>query len=267
MRTAVPGGGAQIIEPSEFDFSVLNGLSSEFFADTNPSSAEWSCGRFTYQNGQRVAIWDRGQESLGFIAQHNSFDRLPTSTEKKICLTFTAGYDDGTMDTVLNTLKAKNVKAIFFLTGGFIWTSSGRFVPRIVNEGHIIGSHGDRHIKLPFESRETFVNEMNNFKRRLDAKLGYSYNLVYFRPPSGSTSKRDIVLAEYLGYKTVFWTFAYMDYDASKEPSIEQGKEILKTALFPGCILYLHSTSELTTANLGWFIDYARSQGYEFVLP
>ena len=267
MRTAVPGGGAQIIEPDEFDFSVLNGLSSEFFADTNPNTREWSCGRFVYKNGQTVAIWDRGQESLGFIRQHHSFDRLPTTTEKKICLTFTSGYDAGTMDKVLNTLKEKNVKAIFFLTGECVWSSAGRFVPRIVSDGHIIGSHGDRHIKLPFETRETFVREMNNFKRRLDAKLGYSYNLVYFRAPSGSTSKRDVVLAEYLGYKTVFWTFAYMDYDASREPSREEGKEILKGAVFPGCILYLHTTSELTTANLPWFIDYARSQGFEFVLP
>ena len=86
----------------------------------------------------------------------------------------------------------------------------------------------------------------------------------YFRPPEGRYSEKVLRMARELGYKTVFWSFAYADWDNEAQPPRDASLRKIKENLHPGIILLLHPTSETNVQLLRELIRDMKAEGYRF---
>lgn len=181
--------------------------------------------------------------------------------EKVIYLTFDEGYENGYTPAILDTLKEKNVKAVFFCTMDFV-KSEPDLVRRIIDEGHVLGSHSVSHKSMPKLSVEEQKKEIMELHTYVQENFGYTMYL--FRPPMGEFSEQSLAVTADLGYTSVLWSFAHLDYDVNNQPSKEEAYNTMVERLSKGAIYLLHAVSSANTEALGDFIDKAREEGYEF---
>ena len=196
-----------------------------------------------------------------FINDYNTI-YLGNKDEKKLYLTFDAGYDNGYHNAILDTLKEKNVPAAFFLDGNFLKTNPD-IVKRMADEGHLVCNHSLKHPDMTkltdFESYKKQITEWES----LVEQIGITPQ-KYFRFPSGRFSKRALEYNEQLGLTNVFWSFAYYDWDTESQPDATAACEKIYSRIHNGAVILLHSTSKTNSEILGTVIDKLRADGYEF---
>ena len=180
-----------------------------------------------------------------------------------IYLTFDEGYENGYTSAILDVLKEKNVPAVFFVTGDYV-EASPELVERMIEEGHAVGNHTLTHPSMPLLSEEEMASEINELDSLVEEQFGYQMNL--FRPPKGEFSEESLAVTQAQGYQSVFWSFAYADWDTNDQPNPEEAVKTLTERLHPGGIYLLHAVSSTNAEILGEFIDNARAAGYEFAL-
>ena len=86
----------------------------------------------------------------------------------------------------------------------------------------------------------------------------------FYRPPQGVYSEENLKMAQELGYRTVFWSLAYVDWYQDDQPTPEQAFEKLLPRIHPGAIVLLHSTSATNAAILDELIGKWQEMGYSF---
>lgn len=198
--------------------------------------------------------------AIDFNSQYGQFDAYALSEDKNtIILTFDQGYENGYTKPILDTLKEKNVKAIFFLTGDYAIKET-ELVQRMIDEGHIIGNHGMTHASMPDLSIEECKAEIMELHDYVLEK--YNYEMQYLRPPCGEFSEVSLAAAQDLGYKTLMWSFAYVDWKVDNQPNASEALEKLTGAAHGGGIYLLHSVSKTNSEVLGDVIDSLRAKGY-----
>ena len=183
--------------------------------------------------------------------------------EKKIALTFDEGYENGFTPAILDTLKEKGVKAIFFVTYDFA-RDNPKLIDRMIEEGHTVGNHSYHHYsmdELDIETAKEEINFLHNYIRE-----NHNYTMSYFRFPKGEFSEQSLKIANDLGYKCVFWSYAYEDWNTEKQPEENKAFTDICEATHPGEILLLHAVSKTNSDILGKVIDDIRQQGYEFTV-
>lgn len=181
--------------------------------------------------------------------------------DKKICLTFDEGYENGYTPQILDTLKQKKVKAIFFVTYDFA-SQNPDLIKRMIDEGHIVGNHSYRHYSMDEVSDEVAKEEVTYLHNYIKEK--FNYTMSYFRFPKGEFSERSLQIVKDLGYKSVFWSFAYADWDPDNQTEETQAFTHICESTHPGAILLLHAVSKTNTNILGKVIDDIQKQGYTF---
>ena len=181
--------------------------------------------------------------------------------DKTICLTFDEGYENGYTAQILDTLKEKQVSAVFFCTLDYI-DGNPELVQRMIDEGHVVANHSASHASTPTLTAEEVAQEIQEVHQVVQEEFGYTMTL--FRNPEGSFCERDLAIAQALGYESVFWSFAYVDWVVDDQPDPAESLTRLVEAVHPGAIYLLHPVSSTNAAILGDFIDQARAQGYEF---
>lgn len=186
---------------------------------------------------------------------------MGNSESKKIYLTFDMGYEAGYTEKILEVLKQNDVKATFFITAHYVNTQPD-LVQRMIDEGHIIGNHTVNHKSMPDCSLATIKTEMMDLHSAMYEKFGYE--MKYMRPPKGEYSERTVAYTNTLGYTTVMWSFAYDDWDESKQGREEYGKQKILNNLHNGEIMLLHATSKDNANILDEVIKEIKNQGYEF---
>ncbi len=188
---------------------------------------------------------------------------MGNSEEKKIWLTFDAGYENGYTAKILDVLKEKKVTATFFLVGHYLKTEP-ELVKRMVAEGHTVGNHTATH---PDMSKLTGTTAL---KAELEPMETLYYEITgqelprYYRPPQGKFSVNNLESAKELGYTTVFWSLAYVDWNVNSQPSPQSAIEKLNSRIHNGAVVLLHSTSATNADILASLIDGWRAMGYEF---
>lgn len=218
-----------------------------------------------YGQGREVDENNRPTGAIAFNDEFGCYDcRAILDDDKKICLTFDQGYENGYTASILDTLKDKDVKAVFFLTGDYAERNK-ELVRRMIDEGHIIGNHGMKHASLPSLSQEEAEKEIMSLHEYVRDK--YGYEMQYFRPPCGEYSEQAMALCRKLGYKTLLWSFAYQDWDVNDQPDPSAAFERVSTAAHGGGIYLLHSVSATNAEILPRVIDSLREQGFELSLP
>lgn len=213
-----------------------------------------------YGQGTAVDSENRPVDAAEFNNRYGDLDACALSEEKnRIILTFDQGYENGYTAKILDTLKEKNVSAIFFLTGDYAKKETA-LVKRMIDEGHILGNHGMTHASLPTLSNDAAKEEimsLHNFVRDT-----YGYEMQYFRCPCGEYSESALKTAQDCGYKTLFWSFAYVDWKTDSQPAPSEGLEKLTESAHSGEILLLHSVSSTNAEILGEVIDNFRAKGF-----
>lgn len=203
-----------------------------------------------------------GNASSDFLKQYDAY-YIGNSNEKKIYLTFDAGFENGYTPTILDILKKNNVKATFFLVGNYIKTSPD-LVKRMVDEGHIVGNHTFSHPDMSkIANIDSFKKELLKLEEIFKETTGNDMSTKYYRPPQGKYNEENLKQAHELGYKTIFWSLAYVDWITDKQPTKEHAFEKL-SRIHPGAIVLLHSTSKTNSEILDELINKWKSNGYIF---
>lgn len=184
------------------------------------------------------------------------------SPDKSIYLTFDLGYEAGYTESILDTLLENNVKATFFVTGGYI-TREPELVIRMKEEGHLVGNHTTKHLSSPDLSEEELIEEIQGTATLMAEETGYEMDL-FFRPPMGEYSERTLYITRAQGYRTIFWGFAYADWDRENQPGKEAAYEKIMKHHYDGSILLLHGISESNTEALEDVIVDLKAEGYRF---
>ena len=213
-----------------------------------------------YGQGTATDEKNRPVDAVQFNSRYGDLDAFALSEdEKRIIITFDQGYENGYTAKILDTLKEKDVQAIFFLTGPYAKTESA-LVQRMIDEGHVLGNHGMTHASLPTLSDENAKEEIMSLHNYV--MNNYGYQMQYFRCPCGEYSEKALETAQQCGYKTLFWSSAYVDWKTDQQPSPQEGLKKLTEAAHGGEILLLHSVSSTNAEILGELIDSFRAQGY-----
>ncbi|NLP49069.1 MAG: polysaccharide deacetylase family protein [Clostridiales bacterium] len=202
--------------------------------------------------------------SLNNQKYFNRFNALAIDTKTKakvLYLTFDCGYENGYTGKILDTLKAKQVPAAFFCTLPYIKQQTN-LTTRMIKEGHIVGNHSDTHPVFPKISRAEMAGEVQRYDNYL--RSNYGYTAPYFRFPEGAYSESALDLVQSMGFKSVFWSVAYADWDTNNQKGAQYTFDTVTGRLHPGAVILLHAVSSDNTAALGDIIDWARAQGYEF---
>lgn len=179
--------------------------------------------------------------------------------KSRILLTFDQGYENGFTATILDTLAEKNVKAVFFLTGDYAKREK-ELVRRMLDEGHSIGNHSMTHPNFSGLTAEKMKQEIMALHDFVADE--YGYEMQYFRFPCGDYSDEALGVVSDCGYKTLFWSFAYVDWLTDSQPSVAEGLDKTISSAHGGAIYLLHSVSETNSRILGEIIDSLRGKGY-----
>lgn len=183
-----------------------------------------------------------------------------SSDEKNIFLTFDEGYENGYTSLILDTLREKDVKAAFFVTGDYVKRNPD-LILRMMKEGHIVGNHTANHPSLPdIKDTKELLSELSDLDR-LICNLGGG-KCTYLRPPRGEYSERTLAITRDNGYINVFWSQAYVDWNNDVDKTTAFSK--ITNDLHDGCVLLLHAVCKGNAEALGDVIDYARKEGYTF---
>lgn len=183
--------------------------------------------------------------------------------KKEITLTFDCGYEyENLTESILDTLKEKGVHAVFFVTMDYVEDNAGK-VRRMIDEGHTVGNHSTTHPDFSQCSSEEIEDEI--FTLHDYVKENFGYDMEYIRFPEGSFSERALAVTQALGYRPVFWSFAYADWDTSNQKSPEEALAAVTAGMHRGAVPLLHAVSKTNSEILGEYIDTMRSEGYTFI--
>lgn len=229
------------------DFLAIGKLSNE--------PVKWGPGTIQDELGRSTAC-------TGLQEQYGKYNAcfIGPEHEKTIALTFDQGYENGYTAPILDTLKEKGVRAVFFLTGHYV-RSQPELVQRMIDEGHILGNHSDSHKiyckDLSIEDSAADAIWMQDYLRE-----NFGYEMRLFRFPEGEFSEQSLALMQQMGYKSLFWSFAYNDWDPKNQPDPEAARARIEKYLHPGEIMLLHSVSATNAQILPEVIDMIREEGY-----
>ena len=182
-----------------------------------------------------------GTASAEKLKEYNAY-YVGAAEEKKIYLTFDCGYENGNSSAILDALKKHNAPATFFVVGHFL-ESAPEMVKRMVEDGHTVGNHTWHHPDM------SHISSIEDFQKELDYVETAYKNVTgknmtkYYRPPQGKYSEANLQMAKELGYKSFFWSLAYVDWYQDNQPSKEEAFSKLLGRIHPGAIVLLHSTS------------------------
>lgn len=194
----------------------------------------------------------------------NQYDAyyLGDTSQKVIYLTFDEGYENGYTSKILDILKKKDVKAAFFVTKSYI-ESEPDLIRRMAEEGHIVGNHSVTHSDFTTLGDEEILWELEECAKAYKEVTGQDMPF-YFRPPEGVYSIRTLEKTKEAGFKTIFWSFAYQDWDVNNQPGKEGAYKMVMDCYHNGAIMLLHAVSQSNTEALEDIIDSLREQGYTF---
>jgi len=234
--------------------ALITALCTLFTAFSASASHSWYCMR--KKNHERPSC----EGNMSFIENHDAF--YLGNDEKVLYLTFDAGYENGNVAKILDTLKAENVTGAFFVLEHLVKNNTF-LVKRMCDEGHLVCNHTATHPDMSKKAtEEEFMQELWALE---DVCEEYGIKLSdYYRPPEGRFSEDNLRIAAKNGYKTIFWSYAYADWDNNAQITPSAAYEKVLSGTHNGEVILLHPTSKTNAAILGDLIREWKAQGYRF---
>lgn len=183
------------------------------------------------------------------------------TTQPVIYLTFDAGYENGCTEAILDALAAHHAPAAFFLVGNYL-EQNPALVQRMVAEGHTVGNHTYHHPDMSAIADEArFTAELRDLEALFQQVTGQPLPM-YYRPPRGDYSMDNLAMAQKLGYRTVFWSLAYVDWERDRQPDEDAALQKVLSRTHPGAVVLLHSTSTTNAKILDRLLTAWEQAGY-----
>ena len=227
--------------------------------ETVQTSAPGSSWGLSFQEEGKRPV---GNATIEELSQYNTFYAEDTE-EKKIYLTFDAGYENGNTSPILDALKKHQAPATFFVVGNFI-SENKNLIKRMETEGHIIGNHTMTHPDMShISTQEAFRKELSGVESIYKEITGKEMTRFY-RPPQGIYSTLNLSMAKEMGYHTFFWSLAYVDWYQDNQPDPQEAITKLTKRIHPGAIVLLHSTSSTNAQILDELLGKWEEMGYSF---
>ena len=207
-------------------------------------------------------VW--GYDTKYKFEQNNTFyvDKTVSDDDKVIYLTFDCGYENGYTDEILDTLKKHNAQGVFFVTKSYIRDATD-LVIRMKEEGHLVGNHTVSHPNLATCTTEKVVEELTECANYMKEKTGYSMD-PFVRPPEGAYSEKSLQITQDLGYKTILWSIAYLDWDTANQPGKDYVVDHFTKYHHNGAIPLIHVVSESNMQALDDVLTMLENEGYRF---
>ncbi len=193
-----------------------------------------------------------------YYIDKNAYD----SGDKKLYLTFDAGYANENVESILDTLKQENIPAAFFLLDNIILKNT-ELVIRMADDGHLVCNHTRNHKNLSSANPKEIYANLNSLEQIYEQKTGRKM-AKYFRFPEGSYSIDALKCINKMGYRTIFWSFAYEDWDNGHQPNPEYAIKKVLDGTHSGAIMLFHPTSKTNAEILPELIKEWRNLGYSF---
>lgn len=239
--------------------SSIGKIVSHNTARQTAASAQSSNWGLSFQEEGKRPV---GNATIEELAQYNAFFAEDTE-EKKIYLTFDAGFENGNTPAILDALKKHQAPATFFVVGNFI-SENKDLIKRMETEGHIVGNHTMTHPDMSkISTKESFQKELSDVEKIYREITGKEMTKFY-RPPQGIYSTQNLSMARELGYHTFFWSLAYVDWYQDNQPDPQEAIAKLTKRIHPGAIVLLHSTSSTNAQILDELLDKWEEMGYSF---
>ena len=220
------------------------------------ASASWSLG-FGEPGTQPT-----GTASAATLREYDAY-YIEETAEKRLYLTFDCGFENGNTPAILDALKKHDAPATFFVVGNYLETSPD-LVERMLSEGHTVGNHTYHHPDMSkISSVEDFSKELGSLEALYQKVTGEPIS-KYYRPPQGIYSEKNLQMAKDLGYRTFFWSLAYVDWKQDDQPTHEQAFDKLLTRVHPGAVVLLHNTSKTNGEILDELLTKWEEMGYTF---
>lgn len=235
----------------------------------------------SFTGAESSAATAGANETLNYYCKRNGEHKTPTldpkfgfmkdcggyyagrDDDKVIYLTFDAGYENGNIERILDTLKSHGATGAFFVLDNLIRRNTD-LVKRMAEEGHLVCNHTAHHKDMTKISEKAMfekeLSELSSFYTEMTGKT----MAMYYRPPEGKFSFNNLKWANELGYKTVFWSFAYADWDNNKQPDPERSKKLILDNTHNGMVVLLHPTSKTNADILDSVMTEWESMGYRF---
>lgn len=226
--------------------------------DVVPVASEGSWGLSFQEEGEQPVANATREE----LAEYDAWYAEDTK-EKRIYLTFDCGYENGNTPAILKALEKHQVPATFFVVGNFV-ADNPELIRQMIARGHTVGNHTYHHPDM------SQINDLSAFRREIE-ELEEVYQQTtgqeisrYYRPPQGKYSESNLKMAKELGYRTFFWSLAYVDWYEDKQPTKEEAFKKLLGRIHPGAIVLLHNTSSTNGAILDELLTRWEEMGYTF---
>ena len=215
------------------------------------------------KQGRNTPLFPKEAEEIKQYDAYYIDEKCLNSEEgKRIYITFDAGYENGNIEKILDTLKKENVPAAFFLLDNII-LKNPELVKRMSDEGHLVCNHTKNHKNLSSESEEVIRRDILSLEEIYRDRCGREM-AKYFRFPEGRFSIEALKTVCDMGYKTIFWSFAYCDWDNGNQPTSERALKNIIDNTHPGAVILLHPTSSTNAEILPELIKAWKSMGYSF---
>lgn len=197
------------------------------------------------------------------LAKYDAYYVDTENKESKIMyLTFDCGYENGYTEQILDTLKKHKAVAMFFVTQTYI-RDNVNIVKRMKKEGHLVGNHTVKHKSMPSLSERDIKEELISCADYMKEATGYEMDL-FVRPPMGEYSERTLQICKNLGYKTIFWSMAYLDYDVNNQPGADYVIEHFEKYYHNGAIPLIHNVSKSNAEALDTVLTNLEKKGFSF---
>ena len=234
-----------------------------FSLGINTFAAESSFSWYIKRNGNKRPEIQREQELIynydGYFIDKKCSD---DENDKVLYLTFDLGYENGNTEKILDTLKKENIKAAFFILDNIVLKNT-ELVTRMKDEGHLICNHTKNHKNICNLTDSEIEKNLTDLERLYEEKTGYTMD-KFFRFPEGRYSESALRCVQKLGYKTIFWSFAYDDWDNNRQMNEERAVQKILSNTHNGAVMLFHPTSKTNAAIFPRLIEEWRQMGYTF---
>ena len=266
MLVAAVAGGLRMTDPDGGRLDTMRQELETITAENEGLTAQVEALRTetAEQKALPEAIQKQKDEGFRLLGELEQQIKAGESDKRIAYLTFDDGPYDNTTDAILDTLKEKGVKAIFFITGDFA-KAEPELVQRMIDEGHVVGNHSWKHPNysgLSVEEAEQDLMKLHDY-----VKENFNYTMRYFRFPAGNFSERALAEVQQLGYKSLFWSFAYKDWLTDDQPDEAESLTKIVDSACPGMVYLLHAVSKTNANVLADVIDGVAAKGFTWGDP
>jgi len=238
--------------------AIIAVLSTFINIGAQGNSRSW----YIKRNGNSTPVFSKDTSLIENYGGIYIDKKAVANNDKVIYLTFDAGYENGNIAKILDTLKECEVPAAFFILDNIILKNPD-IVKRMAEEGHLICNHTKNHRDLTTCNEEQIKKNITDLDKICEEKIGVPI-AKYFRFPEGKYSENSLKVISEMGYTTVFWSFAYDDWDNARQPNKDKAMKKILDNTHCGAIILLHPTSSTNAEILPDLIKSWRAAGYKF---